>query len=153
MASVDDTLPGRRYATPGAGVELARWQRWQGLAARLREQCTTCSGTSTTSTSDAPSTGLARWFSWSKPDSSSIGASGATSPGSASRWSSWSWSRPTAAAAQPPPPRPTAPHSGPNEAASMHFDRAAAMTPGTEITRRFMASHPISLQVLMDGFG
>ncbi|KAG1672129.1 hypothetical protein FOA52_001717 [Chlamydomonas sp. UWO 241] len=34
-----------RYATPGAGLELLRWQQWTALASRLREQCSSCTKT------------------------------------------------------------------------------------------------------------
>jgi len=83
-----------RYATPGATVELMRWQRWQALGRQLKQRCK-CYTASAASVSEAQ-----------------------RAPG---------------------PPA--------NLFGAAHFVRTEAMQPGSELTQRFMAEHPIVLQV------
>uniref|UniRef100_A0A7S3QZA2 Calcineurin-like phosphoesterase domain-containing protein n=1 Tax=Dunaliella tertiolecta TaxID=3047 RepID=A0A7S3QZA2_DUNTE len=107
-----------RYSSPGASVEIARWQQWQKFAEDLKSRCRTCNSSSSSSSQD-PNT------SNGSSEKGGGGLDGLSFPAS-------------------PSPALLAQQGSPG---SQHFLRVWAFQPGSVLTRRFFANHPTVLQV------
>ncbi|KAF5832188.1 Metallo-dependent phosphatase-like protein [Dunaliella salina] len=111
-----------RYSSPGASVEVARWQQWQKFAEDLKSKCRACSSSSNSSKSRSSSSSDQET---STSERGGGGLDGRSFPAN-------------------PPPALLAQQGSPG---SQHFLRVWAFQPGSVLTRRFFANHPTVLQV------